>query len=509
MTTSTSNPLRSQTTTSASSLTGALRRVRHAWWRASLLRAGLLAAAVALAVLPIAWVWTWTAGRQGRLVDLLPTVGPWVGATFGLALLAALLVLGLRTPTLAELARRADRVLGQERRLSTALEVQASGAPGSLLTWALLDDVERRLPSLDWRAVPRTRWPSWSPAVLAVLVVSAVLATVVPIPAAVRLRAARPTNVVGDLPERDAAAVRRFAEVLAGVAETEESAYLQAVAASFADLADQIAAGTIDAASAARRLDELVEHLGAAAEEVSPAFAEAVRSSLSPAAAEASADSAAAGQDAAEGDAAAAEAGANPEASPDLSAIEADASMYMALEDFANEVGRNPGGVGLRAQRPSPQDLDEEGAFYGGVMRAETDPNAPAPAPSGLRSDAAGGGDVVGAAEQSSERAGDAAGDGGADLAGGADAFLGLDAASEAVAALPANQRDDGRFVDVELVPDEELGRARNANPVAGAGPAFQRADEATTTVRSIRPTYRDVVGRYFMPGSVTAERAP
>ncbi len=511
MTTSPSTPPRSPTAPSASRLVAWLRRVRRVWWTRAVGGAFVVAAVAALAVVPIAWLLAWRGDRDGRLLDAVATWGPAVLIVFGLALLGALIAVALRAPTLLQLARRADRVLGQQQRLSTALEVQASGRSGSLVSRALVDDVDQRVRTLDGATVPRERWPAWGLPTLATVVVAALLAWFVPIPADVSGTALGETaSVSEDRLERDAAAVRRFAEMLASVADTEDSDYLQAVASSFADLADQLDAGTIDAATAARTLDELVQHLEAAAEDVSDAFAEAVRASLSSVGDEAVTDPGADADTRTEAASPEDAASAGQEPAADASGIDADASIYMAMEDFANEVGRNPGGVGLRAQRPSPQDLDEEGALYGGVLQAERDPDAVEASPSGLRADGpGGGGDVVGAAEQSSERAGDAAGAGSADLEGRADGFLDLDAASAAVAALPANQRDDGRFVDVELVPDEELGRARGPASADDSGFAFRRSDEAATTVRSIRPTYREIVGRYFMPGAITAETAP
>jgi hypothetical protein len=469
----------------------------------------VIAIAAAAGVVGLAWLQAWAAGRSGSLPSSSDDLGRAALGAFVVALLAALAVLVVRAPSLVDLARRADRVFDQAQRLSTSYEVLERGTTSSLVATALVADAERRVAGIPWARVGRMPWPGWAPIVAALALALGVAAVVVPVPS----RALRPAPAADTSPAdtdraaRDADAVRRFADVLEAVAVNEDSAYLRAVASSFAELAERMNAGEIDAAEASRALDELLGHLEAAAEDVSAEFAEAVRSALGSEALEAGASLDATGDDAAGDPAGADQAGGDsPAGAPPKT--NADASAYMALEDFANEVGRNPGGLGLRATRPAPQELDGEGAFYGGVMRAETDPDAAAPEPSGLRADAPGGGDVVGAADQSSERAGDAAGGGSAALGSGSDAFLDLEAESVNAAALPANEREDGRFVDVELVPEEVSGDARSAFVVSSDAP-FRRTDEAARLARSIGTTYREVVGRYFMPGAVQTEEAP
>ena len=492
-----------------SRLAASLRRARRVWWAIGFVRSVAIALGVAAAFVGFAWLQAWAAGRGGSLPGASADLWLAVGGAFAVVLLVALVVLAVRAPSLVSLARRADRVFDQAQRLSTTYEVLERGSASSLVASALVDDAERRVPGISWARVGRSPWPSWAPVSVGLALTLGVGAVAVPVPN----RVVRPATVDAtasagpDLAARDADAVRRFAEVLEAVAVNEDSAYLRAVASSFADLADRMDAGEIDAAEASRALEELVGHLEAAAEDVSAEFAEAVRSALGPDASEDAAALDADGDDVTSDPAGAGETGGDPTASSPPTS-NADASAYMALEDFANEVGRNPGGLGLRATRPAPQELDGEGAFYGGVMRAETDPDAAAPQASGLRADAPGGGDVVGAADRSSERAGDAAGGGSAALGAGSDAFLDLEAEAMATAALPANEREDGRFVGVDLVPEEALAGARSSS-VAGSDAPFRRTDESARLARTIGATYREVVGRYFMPGAVRTGESP
>jgi hypothetical protein len=492
-----------------------LRRARRVWWGVAARRALLVAVAVAALVVPLAWFAALRSGDPGPLgLEGLRALARPAALAFGAALAVALLVAAWRAPSLLALARRADRVLHQAQRLSTSFEVLVRGGPSTLLANALTDDVERRAAALDWTAVGRTAWGRPAPALVAAAFAAALLAAVVPVPAPAPLAttgAPGPT-MAPDRAARDAATVERFASLLEAVSEQEENAYLSAVAASFGDLAERLEAGSIDAAEASRVLEELVGHLEVAARDVGGAFGEAIEAAL--AAAEANGAGAA---EAAAGDAASAsdgadrgeadEDGAEPVA-VDPATATADASLYQALEDLANEFDDDPAGLGLRPPRPDFVDVDAEDAFYGGVGRAETDPDARPAEASGLRAEAPGAGDAVGAAEQSSERAGDAAGGGSADLSGDADAFLGLEAETTEAAALPWNERADGRFTEVELVPDAVLGEARAFERETPDGP-FRRTDEAASTARTIGVAYREVVGRYFMPGAVQAGGTP
>ena len=497
-----------------------LRRARRVWWGVALRRSLAVAVGVAALVVPLRWLSALRAGVPGGLLadGALHLAQPLL-VTFVVALAAAFAVAAWRAPSLLSLARRADRVLDQAQRLSTSFEVGARGGASTLLAGALIDDAELRAATLDWRPVGRTAWWRPAPALVAGALTIALLAAVVPVPALepTGSTSASSTPVAPDRAVRDAATVERFAELLAAVSEQEDDPYLSAVASSFAELAQRLEAGTIDATEGSRVLEELVGHLEIAARDIGGAFGEAIEAAL--ASADASAEAAAAGGSAGAGGEAGgpgetgddgetvADDGAPP-AGLDPAAATADASLYQALEDLANEFEDSPGSLGLRPPRPAFIDVGAEDAFYGGVGRAETDPNARPAEPSGLRSDAPGSGDVVGAAEQSSDRAGDAAGGGSADLGGGDDAFLGLEAETTTAATLPWNERADGQYTEVELVPDAVLGEARAFVRGTPEGP-FRRTDEAASTANAIGAAYREVVSRYFMPGAVQAGGAP
>lgn len=493
-----------------------LRRARREWWRVAIVRASLLAFAAASLTVAAAWLSAWFADRPGRLsAEPGDVVAMTFLITFALGVALGLLVAGIRAPSLLALSRRADRVLDQAQRLSTAYEVQSRGAPSSLIERALLTEVEELATTLAWPSVGRSSWRRPIPIAIAFAIALAAAALVVPVPNAPNRRAGAELPATAARPDRraqDAITAQRVAELLQRVAETEESPYLQAVATSFADLADRLASGSIDAAEADRVLQELVGHLEVAARDVGGAFGAALEAALAgqqgvPASeAVPGPASAPAAGDPARADAGADTPGGDPSRSADAaSPTNADASMYMALDTLVREYEGEVLGPTQRAIRADPTSED---AFYGGVLNADTDPNAPPQEAAGMRADAPGAGDVAGAAQQSSERAGDAAGDGQADLAGASDAFLGAEADATRSAALPRNENESGRFVEVELVPDTVLGSARAFERDVAAGP-FRRADEAAFVTRTIDATYRDVVSRYFLPGTISSDGSP
>src|SRR5690606_9230520 len=99
----------------------------------------------------------WFGDRPGRLsAEHGDDVAMTFVVTFALGIALGLLVAGIRAPSLLTLSRRADRVLDQAQRLSTAFEVQARGAPSSLIERALLTEVEELAETLAWPSVGRS-----------------------------------------------------------------------------------------------------------------------------------------------------------------------------------------------------------------------------------------------------------------------------------------------------------------------------------------------------------------
>lgn len=493
-----------------------VRRARWEWWRAAVTRVAVLAIVVASSVPPIAWVSGWLGGRPGLItLGAERGIAGAVLMTFAATFVLALATAGIRSPSSLELLRRADRVFGQAQRLSTAYEVEVRGSAKTLIERALLAEVEGAVGELDWRAVRRARWrPPHIVGVASALALAAV-AMIVPVPgapASTPIAGARVAPSEPDQTAREVATAQSVARLLEAVADAENTPYLRAVASSFDDFANRLAGGEIGGAEAERILEELVGHLEIAARDVGGGFAEALQAALDGAGSGPANDSQTATEGAqpdvgvardAASDAGGSDVAAEQEAGGGA-AKEADPSMYVALEAFVREF---EGEVRAPTQGSSRSDPASEDTFYGGVMNADTDPEAAGAQPAGLRGEAQAGGDVVGAAQRSDGNAGDAAGDGSLELAGGDDAFLGIDANSTTSAALPWNTSEDGRFMEVELVPDTAAGSTRTYEGDRTAV-GFRRADEAASVTRTIDGAFRDVVSRYFRPGTISIDGA-
>lgn len=495
------------------SLMRALRSARQSWWRRALVDAGLAAILAAAGAVVVAWARAWLFGlADGQLAgaSLLTLVAAAAGG-----LLLWLVVAAFRSPSLLELARRVDRLLGQSETFSTSYEVLLRGGQANVVTRALLSDVEKRAERLTvgpagWRR--GSAWLGWS--ALPVAVVAAVL-LVVPVPGRQATAGARQALLnPGNSQDRaqEAATLAGAAELLDLVAEQENSDYLRALGASFANLAERVGSGSVTAAESNRLAQELTQHLQAASQEIGGRFAGAVSEAFAGVAGEpeSGANPQAAGSAASPSVAAGAEAATDPAlAAASIANSEASSSFYESLNALMDQFEADPTAVGVRPERTSARDSSGGDGFYGGVLNAETDPNAAAPQQAALgRSEGQAGGAPVGAAEHSSDAAGDAAGQGGADLGAGSDSFLGLTTSGGALSALRLNESDDGKFVEMELVPRADDTAASSAVST-GAVPAFSRADESAFTTRGIGAEHADVVSRYFTPDTFTPSTVP
>lgn len=458
-----------------------------------------LAAVAAGAVL--LWFGAWRTQAGAGLPPVSPLQGSvpllliWLVA-LGLGLLVAL----LRAPSELQIARRADRHLGLEQRLSTSWELLTRGSQGpsagaqaaNVMARSLLLEVEGLAPSLSfgtlWRSTAVDRFTFFGSLLsLALLVV----ALTVPVPT----RAAPVSAGVAEATVADqVATLDRVAELLDRSAELEESDYLRAVAASLAELRDDLADGKVSAEQRDERIEELARHLMAAANQIGGGFGAAVAGAL-----EAAADS---GLRPAEGQLGQAEDGpGGPVAGrpaldlpPELA--HGAASFFGALDSLSESLERAHAAAPNGRAASDPAVLE---GFYGGVLNAQTDPEAAAPdVTETIRTDGPAAGQAVGAAERSTDGAGDAAGAGSGPLQPGSQAFLEQDVGAIVATALPQAQVNDGGTVPVELVPGTRLSSAGAA--AAGSPRTFSRSEEAAFSERGIASTYAAAVSRYFTP---------
>lgn len=476
----------------------ALRSAESGWWRrvaTDAALAGILGAGVAAVAI---WGAAMRRGEPGPL-GLRPDAVLAVAAGAMFAAVSWLVVCALRRPSQLDLARRIDVLLEQSERFTTVYEVLAAGGPRGVVATALVDEVGRKAATLDAKVAGWARGARWPQVAAVAAVVVGALALSLPVPGGAK-EVVSPAAIRSEVVMPDADALAGLAEVLSLIGEQEDSDYLQALSTSFRELADRVSAGVVSAAEADKVARELAGHLMTASQEVGGAFEAAIEAALagalnvgSPAATPS--ERGAAPQSGSQAGP------SEPAQAPVSLPPDRSASFYRSLTALVEEFERDPTGLGLR-----PQQQEQAGAagggFYAGVLEASTDARSAGPQqPAAGRSEGPAGGDPAGAAERSSAGVGDAAGQGAAELGAGSDTFLDLAGGGEVVPLAQADS-DEGRFVEMELIPLTDPGAAQSTSSV-GTPPAFTRSDEAAFTSRGVAVEHAGVVGRYFTPGKV------
>src|SRR6266436_993312 len=186
-------------------------------------------------------------------------------AAFACAFALATLVAFLRTPDAAVLARKADRALALQERLSTALEVDKSLPPDAALgpvPSALLADAEQHAAMIDPRQIVRLDLPR---AIWAVpgLIVAALLIQLVPpdVLAVSRGSIAGPeleASFTGRQRVEAAANLRRIAELLGKDAQERSDPYLRTIGQTLQRLSAD--AERVDRHALAGALEQLLAH---------------------------------------------------------------------------------------------------------------------------------------------------------------------------------------------------------------------------------------------------------
>lgn len=483
----------------------ALRGVRRSWWRRALRDTLLVATCTACAALVLAWVQAWRLGRSGSFwADTDALVLTAVAAA--VAIVTCLVLAFVRSPSLLDMAHRIDELFDQAERFTTTYEVLLDGGPSNVVSRALFGEVQERARALD---AAKAGWPRHGrrlgPITIgAVLVALAVLTVPVPARSGVPNAPSAQAGAHGDM-AADAATLAGMAELLDLLAEQEDSDYLAALAASFDELADSVGSRTISADAAERAADELSRHLIAASREVGGAFAQVVQQAFAELPGMSVADLSPAGSEASRG----AGADAGSVAAPDGAAVDGSPNPYLsAFEGLLDLFSEDQAAVGLRSTRPSYFGPDSPD-FHGGALQQWTDPNAATPMQQAFARTLGPPGDAAsGAAERSSDAPGDAAGGGAAELGTGTDAFLDLESGLGPVAELPSNERENGAYIEMELVPQVEPDAAAGAS-LPSPPPAFARADESAFTSLGIGSEHAGAVSRYFTPDSVPAAGGP
>lgn len=182
-----------------------------------------------------------------------------------LAGLAATLLHARRSrPTLAEVARLADRRYGLDEELATALEAARGAEDGrapSPVALALLRSATRHAARIRPEEVVPTRLPRavrFLPLALVPCLALAFVPTRAPAPADAFRSASR--AILGADPANPAAGVLAAAGFFGNAAAELDDAYLAAVASAMRALGERVAAGEVDRAEAESELARLLEH---------------------------------------------------------------------------------------------------------------------------------------------------------------------------------------------------------------------------------------------------------
>lgn len=463
-------------------------RARRSWWRARsayLLLAGGTAALAAAAAATLALRMGWTAADPRM-----------VGLVVGIAMIAvAFVVAWRRAPSLIDAARALDRHHVLHERLSTALELSRDGSDrASLVATAAMEDASATAGGVEASAPYRFRWPRWAwslpVAALALGAVSALapLDTTRPPSTTTSADSAVDVDDAQNLVERAGATAERLARLLDDDPSSRDDAYIRAVSEGLDDLAERARSGDLDAESAQLQLDRLLGHLRRAVEERDDAIATLVTSYL---------DSGVAHDDGlrppeanqpadADGEGQAPPADVGLESGSGPSSLERTlADLERALEEAERAAAERPERT-ARAEGLGPDDH-----FYG--LELDRDDESAA----GLRQQGDAAGAPVGAADESDDRAGDAAGDGRFESDAHGPVSLG-DRSTHEDLTVVTDEIEGGRRVTIESTPIVS-GPRRGGATIDGTLPSH-RVEEAAAGRETVARVYVDVVSRYFHP---------
>ncbi len=421
---------------------------------------------------------------------------------FGAAALACAFALAtflafFRTPDAAVLARKADRALALQERLSTALEVDKSLPPDAVLgpvPSALLADAERHAAMIDPRQIVRLDLPR---AIWAVpgLIAAALLIQLVPPDALAVARGSiagaerDQAGFTGQQGAEAAANLRRIAELLGKDAQERSDPYLRTIARTLERLSADAERPSVDRHTLAGALEQLLAHArraygqatDAAREQASRDVVQQLQTALDDITgnrqARAAAPPEAGGRDGA-GNVATAERGQTGR--PAQPSERKTASVGTPLQTAV--LGRQPTLDDLLKDLddydPVDPRVEKERAFADQQRRARAASQS------------------VGAAQDAGQGDGDRAGDGTRPLGNGA-AAAATELAPGVEMLLPDQAAANGGRIRIELPPEMALSAV--APPTAGTGGEWQRAREQAITRAMPGPEDRKVIGRYFL----------
>ena len=377
----------------------------------------------------------------------------------------------LSPPSRLEAARRADRLLGLEERLSTAVEFE-SASGDRIVELAQRLDAERHAGAVQVSRVAPLRLPGVGWAALALLV-SSLAAQFLPPPTLAEI-----TGGFGRAElERALDQVERLQTVVAREAERREDPYLGAVAEALEVFRRDLASGGLDRQESRRELTQIIEHMMRASDfEGNPAALAEQLLASSPSelpAAAAAGDALTRGGD-----------GAQPQ-------VEGDLPPFAGLDPLLDAANRPLEG-GPENER-APLTEGSRGGYTDRELIEALQEQALRASQAAREADGA----IIGAAADSNPGASRLAGQGSQELVGDPAAESDPDAFAFEDLALAGEIASEGRRIELELPPDVELVEVTGSLPTLGP---WRTLPEAALTTELFPMSYREELSRYFTP---------
>jgi hypothetical protein len=472
-----------------------LAAARRRWWVIKLLHVALFSLGFAAAVVTAIVL-------AASYTPFGPTdsVGLGGAAALTASLFAASMLVGTgvtarSAPSLLDMGHRADAFYGLSGRIATATEVRSCGNPPTLVAQALFEDACRRAR----RMVPRQfvplglpRWTLATPLLLSAFAATMVLAD--------QLGAPVPLETRDHVMEADLDAtmrsLHRVTELLQRDLDAQRDPYVRAVTEALHDLEQRYSAGAASAADLGSEVDRLLTQLSQALASHDSALGAAI-DRLSEGAATSSASGApmsGAATDATIG------AGDPTNAEPEVMLTRGPGPS--TLDRLVEELERREAAAATsNAQGSGSGQVDDAASevfeIYDGMFGTPFQPTRETDI------ELEGAGVPIGVAEESTDRAGDAAGDGVQVADSGSPVGQTVEVFGDEfeVLALPDRSEDAGRRIELDVVPDAAAGVVYSASPPGTT--ARPMGAYGPSTHGTIGLAYREAIVDYFMWGTV------
>jgi hypothetical protein len=206
--------------------------------------------------------WADVFGAQGMIPQTIAV------ASAALVLAGGMVVAALRAPSIEQLARRADQILGLRERISTAIEIESRTGNRPVVVAAMIADAARHGSAIRPAALAAYSLPRTALVVPIAAIAAAAVMFVLPVhTASVRERVEARLSTTFGAGEGAATAddISQVAGVIGDEAAARGDAYMEAVGNTLDDLAERVTASPqMTRGDVIKELDALMEHAAAA-----------------------------------------------------------------------------------------------------------------------------------------------------------------------------------------------------------------------------------------------------